>query len=157
MLNVLPVVVFVGCAGRGPAGSHDGDLPDAFAESIPVGQQETGPPSRRNRMPELSARGSEHAASLAVLHAALQSADYATRLLAVQAFGEATAIDATPWLGYALGDPEHDVRMAAVDSLARITSPRALELLTTVRDDEHEALDIRALSASALLTPKEQR
>jgi HEAT repeat protein len=90
-------------------------------------------------------------ASWAVLRKATESRDYSVRLLVVQALGSVRSADVTPWLEHALGDPEHDVRVAAIDSLRRIGSKRALALLRTVRDDESEALDVRALAASVLL------
>jgi hypothetical protein len=41
--------------------------------------------------------------------------------------------------------------MAAVEALDRVHSTRALVLLTTVRDDKTEELDVRAVAAGALL------
>jgi HEAT repeat protein len=79
------------------------------------------------------------------------SRDYATRLIAVEALGTVDRVDTTPWLAHALGDPEHDVRVAAVQALSHLRFPRAERLLRSVRDDVEEALDIRALAASALL------
>src|SRR6266568_6880047 len=49
------------------------------------------------------------AASLAVLKEALASKDYATRLVAAEALGEAKLDSAVPWLEHVLGDTEHDV------------------------------------------------
>jgi HEAT repeat protein len=89
--------------------------------------------------------------SLEVLREAVMSRDYETRLFAVQALGAVRTIDATRWLEHALGDPEHDVRVAAVESLRHLGSARAAALLRSVRDDKHESLDIRALAVSALL------
>jgi HEAT repeat protein len=89
--------------------------------------------------------------SWAVLREALKSRDYAVRLLATQGLGDLHGVDVAPWLAQSLGDPEHDVRVAAVDALSRIGSARALALLRSVRDDATEALDIRALAAVALL------
>jgi HEAT repeat protein len=94
-----------------------------------------------------------NATSLAVIKEALASKDYATRLIAVEALGDAKADVLVPWLEHALGDPEHDVRMAAVEALEKVRSPRASAVLATVRDDASEDLDIRALAASALLQP----
>jgi len=86
-----------------------------------------------------------------VLKEALASKDYATRLVAAEALGEAKLDSAVPWLEHVLGDPEHDVRMAAVEALDRVHSPHARALLVTVRDDMTEELDIRAVAAGALL------
>jgi len=79
--------------------------------------------------------------------------DYATRLVAVETLGEAKLDSVVPWLEQALGDPEHDVRMAAVEALDHAHSTRACALLATVRDDTTEELDIRAVAAGALLRP----
>jgi HEAT repeat protein len=91
------------------------------------------------------------AATVDVLKQALESKDYATRLIAIEAIGETRAEMFLPWLERSLGDPEHDVRMATVDALQRFRSTRSLTLLLSVRDDTTEELDIRALAASALL------
>ncbi len=90
-------------------------------------------------------------ASWAVLRKAIQSRDYAVRLLATQALGGIRTVDVTGWIEHSLADPEHDVRVAAIDALDRVHSRKALTLLRSVRDDESEALDIRALAASALI------
>jgi HEAT repeat protein len=62
--------------------------------------------------------------SVAVLERALANSDYATRLIAIEAVGDARADAPLGWLEHALGDPEHDVRMAAVEALDRIHSTR---------------------------------
>lgn len=98
----------------------------------------------------LAAPGKE-SASWAVLRKAIQSRDYAVRLLATQALGGIRTVDVTTWLEHVLADPEHDVRVAAIDALDRVHSRKALTLLRSVRDDESEALDIRAVAASALI------
>ena len=90
--------------------------------------------------------------SMEVLRLAVASKDYATRLIAIEAIADSGAEVLFPWLEECLGDPEHDVRMAAVDALHRFRSPRATALLASVRDDSSEDLDIRALAASALLS-----
>ena len=94
----------------------------------------------------------DSAASLAVLRQALQSKDYETRLLAVQAVGDTRSPDLVAWLEHTLGDPEHDVRVATLDALGRIPSQRARELIRSVRDDTTEKLDVRALAAGLLLS-----
>ena len=91
------------------------------------------------------------AASAAVLKQALESKDYATRLIAIEAVADAHAEPLLGWLEHALGDPEHDVRMAAVEALDRMHSTRALTLLATVRDDTGEELDVCAVAAGALI------
>jgi HEAT repeat protein len=74
------------------------------------------------------------------------------RLLAVESLGEVRSADVLAWLRYALGDPEHDVRVTAIEALRRVGTPRSRELLRSVRDDGTEELDIRALASSALLS-----
>jgi hypothetical protein len=93
--------------------------------------------------------------SWSVLRLALKSRDYAVRLLATQALGGIRTVDVSGWIEHSLADPEHDVRVAAVDALDRVGSRRALALLRSVRDDGTEALDIRALAASAIINHSE--
>ena len=127
----LPVLALLLPSGMGRAG----DRPSPTASTAPAARQ---------------------SASWEVLRKALVSRDYSIRLLATQALGDIQRIDVTSWLEHALGDPEHDVRVSAVDSLRRIGSRRALDVLRTVRDDQAEALDIRALAASALLSHSDE-
>lgn len=89
------------------------------------------------------------AASWKVLRRGLASRDYADRLLTTQLLGELRGSE--DWLARSLSDPEHDVRVAAVDALKRLGTPRAAQLLRRVRDDNTEKLDIRVLAAAALL------
>jgi len=72
--------------------------------------------------------------------------------MATEALGQVRFADPAPWLEHSLGDPEHDVRIAAVEALRKQATTPALALLVSVRDDDTEALDIRALAASALLS-----
>jgi HEAT repeat protein len=95
-----------------------------------------------------AARGAPDA-SWAVLRLGLLSRDYSDRLLTTQVLGELPGSE--DWLARALSDPEHDVRVAAVDALKRIGSSRATQLLRVVRDDTTEKLDVRVLAAAALL------
>jgi HEAT repeat protein len=107
-----------------------------------------------SKPPRLATRGlSETDAVLRVLRAAVEDSDYATRLMAIEALGFVRWIDVTPWLARALGDPEHDVRVAAVEALRRLGSVAAHRLLRSVVDDDQEQLDVRALAASALVSP----
>lgn len=109
------------------------------------------PPVRQARAPGGGATRPVDTRSLAVLKEALDSKDYATRLIAVEAMGQAKLDTFVPSLEHTLGDPEHDVRMAAVEALEACGSPRANAILATVRDDTTEALDIRVVAAGALL------
>ncbi len=90
-------------------------------------------------------------ASVAVLREALASEDWSTRIIAVETIGEIRAAGLVPWIETTLGDPEHDVRMAAVEALGEIPGEVSARLLRSVRDDTTEELDIRAIAASALL------
>jgi HEAT repeat protein len=96
-------------------------------------------------------RGTLDSRSIEVLREALASSDFATRILVVEAVGAAGGDAFLGWLEHALGDPEPDVRAAAIEALGRLGSAGALALLVTVRDDGEEALDLRALAASFLL------
>src|SRR5262245_44097905 len=62
-------------------------------------------------------------ASLKILQEALGSSDYATRLIALEAIAEARLPEGVEWLAHALGDPEHDVRVTAVDALGEFQWP----------------------------------
>lgn len=84
-----------------------------------------------------------------ILERGLRSRDYADRLLTTQVLGELRGSE--DWVARSLSDPEHDVRVTAVDALKRLASPRAAQLLRRVRDDSTEKLDIRVLAAAALL------
>lgn len=136
-----------GCDRVAPAARSSG-TPSPFAET----PRAPSPPVSLARTP--GAGGATRAVdtrSLAVLKEALGSKDYATRLIAVEAMGEAKLESFVPSLEHTLGDPENDVRMAAVEALEACGSPRANAILATVRDDTTEALDIRAVAAGALL------
>jgi HEAT repeat protein len=84
-----------------------------------------------------------------VLQLGLASRDYSDRLLTTQVLGELRGTE--DWIARSLSDPEHDVRVAAVDALKHVGSSRAAQLLRRVRDDASEKLDIRVLAAAALL------
>jgi HEAT repeat protein len=84
-----------------------------------------------------------------LLQQGLASRDYSDRLLTTQLLGELRGSE--EWLARSLSDPEHDVRVAAVDALKKLGTPRAAQLLRRVRDDNTETLDIRILAAAALL------
>ena len=88
-------------------------------------------------------------ASWRVLESGLRSRDYGDRLLTTQVLGELRGSE--DWIARSLSDPEHDVRIAAVDALKHLGTPRAAQLLRRVRDDNTEKLDIRVLAAAALL------
>jgi HEAT repeat protein len=131
----------------------------------PLPTELTPSPERAARAPSSSpapapppARASATAAagfdpvSLDVLRQALLSRDdFGARYAAVEALGETRSPAVVEWLAQALGDPEHDVRLAAVSALRHIGGPRAAQLLRSVRDDTTEALDVRAVAAGALL------
>ena len=93
------------------------------------------------------------APTIAVLRAGLSSPDYATRLVATDALGCAPAAVALGALERQLGDPEADVRAAAILSLHKQNDRTARALLRSVRDDDQEELSLRVLAAAALINP----
>ncbi len=95
------------------------------------------------------AASSGRSLSWRVIERGLLSRDYADRLLTTQVLGELRGSE--DWLARSLSDPEHDVRVAAVDAHNRLGSPRAAQLLRRVRDDNTEKLDIRVLAAAAVV------
>ena len=146
----------VRAAGRVVGAVLLGACSDPLARHPPRGRSSPAPPLRSESGPPPAPKATRSASdpvSLEILEKALRSPDYATRLIAVEAAGELPMPQAVEWLARALGDPEHDVRVAAVMGLGVQGARRAEELLRTVRDDETEQLDIRALASSALLTP----
>lgn len=130
------------------------DFTTARDQSWKRGQPAAAPGDKEAEVSRSSAPrpNASESASLEILKKALRSQDYATRLIAVEAAGELKMPQSVEWLAVALGDPEHDVRMAAVMALASQHTHRAGDLLRSVRDDETEQLDIRALASTALLT-----
>jgi HEAT repeat protein len=115
------------------------------AHSLPV-QSRAPYPSRPSQQSVLV-----EPETASVLSLALTSTDYATRLLATEALGCMPASVALGSLERQLGDPEEDVRAAAVLALARHDDARADALLRSVRDDGQEQLSVRVLAASSLL------
>ncbi len=151
------LVAMLGCAKA----DRGAPAEPATRAIVRTGAERPPPPAPRVTAPRPSgaapsssrAQPAHDTASLAVLKQAIESKDYATRLIAIEAIAGSRADSLMPWLEHALGDPEHDVRMAVVDALERFHTARALSLLVSVRDDTTEDLDIRALAASALLEP----
>lgn len=153
---LLPAVLLdLGCSRRERQSDVPADRPSSRRETTALSPERSvrvpathapapGAPPGRAELPR-------DERSMAVLRAALEDKDYATRLLAIEGVGELRAEAFLPWLEHALGDPEHDVRLAAVDALSSIPAARASSLLVSVRDDPHEDLDVRALAASKLL------
>ncbi len=140
VLTALP-----GCSRAQPADR-------APKRAAPILPSAPAPPrAARSAEPPVRPRSGLDPTSVAVLEKAIGSADYATRLIAIEAVADAHAEPLLGWLEHALGDPEHDVRMAAVEALDRIHSSRALAVLATVRDDTTEDLDVRAVAAGGLL------
>ena len=92
-------------------------------------------------------------ASWSVLMQGLGANDFATRLFATEALGCIHTAAAVAKLSHQLGDPEEDVRIAAVAALHRQLGAAARRELETVRDDEQESLVVRVLAASALVSP----
>ena len=100
-----------------------------------------------------SANRSDAGATLSVLKAGLDDKDYGTRLVATEALGCVSAPEALGWLERQLGDPEEDVRAAAILSLAQRRTQTAQRLLRSVQNDEKEQLALRVLAAAALVSP----
>src|SRR5262245_46594858 len=102
----------------------------AQLHSSPAFQRRPPEPPRAvsARLPAVRAAGADDQRSLDVMRTALESRDYAVRLVAVEALGQVRSADVLPWLRYALGDPEHDVRIAAVEALRRLGFVRARDL-----------------------------
>lgn len=90
--------------------------------------------------------------TVAVLREGLAAGDYAVRLAATEALGEVPDEVALRLLAGQLGDPEEDVRAAAVLALRGRAGSAARKLLEAVRDDKNEVLAVRVLAASALLS-----
>ena len=111
------------------------------------------PPAGLPRDRSAGARAVDEA-TWAVLEQGLAASDYATRLFAAEALGCVHTERAVKRLGYLLGDPEEDVRMAAVGALHRQPGDASRRYLESVRDDEQERLDVRVLAAAALVSPR---
>lgn len=102
-----------------------------------------------------SQRGSDGSSSksTAILRLAFDKANtYEARLTALDAIGQARLVSLLPLVEHSLADPEHDVRLAAIEALAKLPHPRTRVLLESVRDDTTEALELRVLAAAFLLT-----
>ena len=152
-LPLLTLLLATSCAdaGRPPRASRSEPAPESVGQqrSLPARVVVPGPQAA----PAASVRDD---ASLKILRAAVESSEYSTRLTALEAIADARLPEGVEWLAHALGDPEHDVRVIAVDALGDFEGPRRDELLRSVRDDETEALDIRALAAGALVSRPER-
>jgi HEAT repeat protein len=72
--------------------------------------------------------------------------------MALQGIAQEHIVAAVSLVEGALGDPEHDVRLAAIEALRALPSTRATALLRSVRDDDTESLDLRALAAAFTAT-----
>ncbi len=88
-----------------------------------------------------------------VLGQALAVSDFSARLLAVETLGLVADAWAFSELERKLGDPDADIRAAAILALGNRADARARELLLSIRDDETEDLDLRVLAIRTLLTP----
>lgn len=99
------------------------------------------------RTPEISSD------SLAVLDLGLASKDWMVRLSATTALSCIDTRIALPRLERRLADVEPDVRVAALNALARNSEERSRVLIRSVRDDVSEELTLRVLAASHLIHP----
>jgi len=151
MKLVLCAAIFLsgaalGCRDPAPPARSAAAAPQPVAPGLPASPAQT-PRPRRPVGPSIDPD------DLSVVERGLASSDYATRLIATEALGCANTAQATGWLAHQLGDPEPDVRAAAIEALHQQASPRARSLLASVRDDSDEQLQLRVLAAYARLTP----
>lgn len=96
----------------------------------------------------------DRAVSVALLRRGLDARRYDLRLFATEALRNLPTREATALLAAQLGDPEADIRIAAVIGLGGLRGRRACQLLRSVRDDEAEDLAVRILATTHLLSPK---
>ena len=145
MGRALALVLCAGCQPEAPPSPAPAPEPTVPA-STPTAVRPAQPPSR--------ALSAEDVVSLGVLEQGVaETRDYHTRWVATDALGFVPGSERVVSLLEArLGDPEEDVRAAAVLSLGRHGArPAACALLRSVRDDAHELLGVRVLAARALL------
>jgi len=81
-----------------------------------------------------------------ILHA-LKTGDTGTRIGAIYALGEIGGEKVLPPILYCAGRPEVDIRSAAVEALGRLHIPSAIPMLVERLEDQHEAVQARAISA----------
>ena len=77
----------------------------------------------------------------------LKTGDMGARIGAIYALGEIGGERVLPPLVYCAGRPEVDIRSAAVDVLGRLALPAALSILVERLDDQHMAVQARAITA----------
>lgn len=140
------IATLFACNGRG-------SVPSVEKHSAPTFQSPIETHIAADRPAAVPSARPVDPASLQVLAAGLVAPDYATRLTATETFGLLPLELAVPALERQLGDPEEDVRAAAVVALGKHHDPRSSALLRSVRDDDEEHLLIRVLAASALVSP----
>lgn len=81
-----------------------------------------------------------------ILHT-LKTGDMGARIGAIYALGEIGGAKVLPPLIYCAGRHEADLRSAAVEVLGRLALPAALPTLVGRLDDQHSAVQTRAISA----------
>jgi HEAT repeat protein len=147
MYRTVVLFLLAACGEPATVGPAPVERPSLGASKFPVVAR-VAPASAPAR-----ARPATDAATVRVLLEGLTSDDYATRLVATEALGCAPAAVALPPLERQLGDPEEDVRAAAVLALKRHGNGPARALLASVRDDTQETASLRVLAAAALISP----
>lgn len=81
-----------------------------------------------------------------ILHT-LKTGDTGARIAAIHALGEIGGEKAIAPLIYCAGRPEDDIRAAAVEMLGRLAKPSTLPILLERLDDQHAAIQARAITA----------
>lgn len=155
LLRPLLVLAFLygGCdsisPGRPAQPAHSRSLPFLAPEPAVSRRLHPTPPIA----PPVASGDSVDSRTWSVVVEGLEADDYATRLFATEALACVHTSAAIAKLARQLGDPEEDVRIAAVAALHRQPGDEARRQLETVRDDEQESLVVRVLAASALVSP----
>lgn len=139
-----------------PASSAQTPPRSAVPDRLPLPAAPVPTPQWSARHERSSSQGGADGSSTkstAVLRLAFDKANaYDARLTALDAIGQARLVGLLPLVESSLADPEHDVRLAAIEALAKLPHPRARVLLESVRDDTTEALELRVLAAAFLLS-----
>ncbi|MBC7961484.1 MAG: HEAT repeat domain-containing protein [Steroidobacteraceae bacterium] len=86
-----------------------------------------------------------------ILHT-LKTGDMGARIGAIYALGEIGGTKVLPPLIYCAGRPEVDIRSAAVEVLGRLGLPAASPVLVERLEDQHGAVQARAISALSHFT-----
>ena len=141
--------VFLSCANADELKRADRPL-EQKPGIVSVPRTATRPPKRSHVSRVATALAPE---TKAVLVQALVDKDWLVRLTATLTLSRFPRNEALRHLEQRLGDPEPEIRAAAIEQLGVVASPRAVALLRSVQNDESEELSIRTLAAAAMITP----